>query len=249
MGDGIDLPGALKRLVLLAPFLVGCVDFVEPDLADIGAPAVIEATIRITDRGVTELEALLAPGLDDAGLRRGVTRDTLFALGRAVVPDSVAHNGSRRYRSMWESSPDAVAEPVTFSGPFLAGPIASPPEVTWTGARRVGPDSIDVVRGEDVAFEIERGPGTVRPVPDVQQWFLRLEGDAGAFNVSADGEPPDSIRIPASWVPAGSEVAVQLIFAQSAVTVNMTGDYIGLIRLDIRLHWTLRMIDSQGTRP
>lgn len=233
----------MKRLLLLSLVLSGCIDFVEPDLADLGAPAVIQATLRVTDLGEAEVDALLAPGLDGAGLRRAVTHDTLFALGRPVGPDSIARNGSRRYRAAWTAPPGTVGEPVTFRAPFLSALEASPPEVTWTGARRVGPDTVTLTRGNDLVLEIEPGGGTALPIPDVQHWFLRLEGDDAGFNISADGPPPDTIIVPARWIPAGGQVAARLIFAQSAVLDDGPGDYVGLITLDIRLHWTLRLLD------
>jgi len=233
----------MRRLIAVSVLLAGCIDFVEPELPELGAPAVIQVTMRVTDRGEAEVEALLAPGLDRAGLQRTVLRDTLFVLGRAVVPDSIARNGSRRYRDAWQASAGAVAEPVTFRAPHLADLGASPPEVTWTGARRLGPDTLAVVRGGDVVLEVGGGAGTALPEPELQQWFLRLEGEEGAFNISADGPPPDTIQIPARWIPAGREVAARLIFAQSAVLEEGPGDYVGLITLDIRLHWTLPFVD------
>jgi hypothetical protein len=227
--------------LLLALAFAGCIDFVEPDLPERGAPAVIQAAIRLTDRGDAQIEALLAPGLDQAGLRRGVARDTLHVLGRAVTPDSIARNGSRRYRSAWAAPGTVVAEPVTFRAPLLEEQASSPPELTWTGARRLGSDALDIIAGEDLVLEVRAGSGTASPAPDIRQWFLRLEGDDGAFNISSDGPPPDTIQVPARWIPAGDTVAVRLLYAQSAVIENADGDYVGVITLDIRLHWTVRI--------
>jgi hypothetical protein len=232
-----------SAIVVSIVALTACVDFVEPDLPALGAPAVIQATIRLTDRGEAELEALLAPGLNEAGLRRAVTRDTVLVLGRPVTSDSIAHNGSRRYRALWPAPSTAVAEPVTFRAPTLGNLTARPPEVVWAGARRLGPDTLRVVSGQDLFLQVGPGAGSALPKPDVQQWFLRLEGDEGAFNISADGPPPDTIQVPARWIPAGDEVAVRLIYAQSAVIEDTPGDYVGLITLDIRLNWTVRFLE------
>lgn len=233
----------MKRLLVLSLALAGCIDFVEPELPELGAPAVIQAAIRVTDRGEAGIEAVLVPGLDRAGFKRNVPSDTLFALGRAIGSDSIARNGSRHYRDAWQASAGATAEPVTFRAPFLADLSGSPPELTWTGARRVGPDTLSLVRGDDLFLEIAEGEGISLPEPELQQWFLRLEGEDRAFNISADGLPPDTIQIPARWIPAGREVAARLIFAQSAVLDDGPGDYVGLITLDIRLHWTLQFVD------
>jgi hypothetical protein len=232
----------VRRLVPVAALaLAGCIDFVEPDLPELGAPAVIQATIRLTDVGDAAFEALLSPGFDAEGFRREVAMDTVHVLGRAITPDSIARNGSRRYRAVWQAPGTVVAEPVTFRAPLLEDLAASPPSVTWTGAHRLGPDTLDIVAGEDLMLEVGAGAGTALPEPDLQQWFLRLEGDDGAFNISADGPPPDTIHVPARWIPAGDKIAARLIYAQSAVIEETPGDYVGLITLDIRLHWTVRL--------
>jgi len=235
----------LPLLLLLA---AGCIDFVEPELPDRGAPAAIEATIRIMDDGTAELDARLVPGLDSNGNRRAVERDIVDVLGRAVAPDTVLFDGTRRYVETWAVSPQVVGEPISFEAPRLGGVVAMPPAIEWSSVRRVDPDTIQVERGEDVVLALAQG-SPVSQAADIRQWFLRLEGDSSAFNISADGLPPDIIQVPARWIPAGAEIAVRLIQTQSAVVSHEPGDYLGLIVLDTRLHWTVRMLDaSTGSR-
>lgn len=228
----------------MAPGLVlaGCIDFVEPDLPELGAPAVLEAAIQLSDSGTVEIDARLAPGLDEMGYRREVADDAIRLLARTLAPDSIQRNGTRRYTAEWEADPSVVAQPTDFRGPAMRGVEAPVPEVLWTGIRRMGPGELDIEPDSDVALLVEAGAGDASPVPDIRQWFLSMNGDSTNFGLSADGAPPDTIRIPARWIPDGDTVEVRLILSQSAILQPPPGDYVGLVTLRTRLYWTLRRI-------
>jgi hypothetical protein len=246
VGTGSHL---LRALTLLAAALAaGCLDFIEPEIPEMGAPAVLQATVRLTDRGEVTVEARLEPGLDGAGFRRRVDDPALTVLGRVLVPDTVLRNGARVWDTQWQASPDIVASEVRLASPAVASIGATPPSVAWLGLRAVGPDTIRLARGVDLLLPLVLTPGAPQPLPQIRQWFLRLAGRSGAFNVSADGPPPDTIFIPARWIPAGDSLEVRLIFNQSSVLHDPPGDYIGLITLDTRLFWTL-LLHAAGTRP
>jgi hypothetical protein len=242
LGDGVDILRALKRAVPVAALAVsGCVDFVAPDLPELGAPAVIEATIRLTDQGVAELDARLVPGLDIAGYRRPIPHDTIDVLGLRIAPDSTYRNGTRRYVERWAVDPAAVGLPARFLAPDVDGILATRPSIEWAGIRRIGADTIEPGPEGDVMLYVAMGEGGALPAPAIRQWFLRLEGDTSAFGISADGPPPDTIFVPARWIPEGETISIRLIFSQSAVLQPPPGDYLGLVTLDSRLFWTLRV--------
>lgn len=218
----------------------GCIDFVEPDIAELGAPAVIQATIRLTDLGTVEVDARLVPGLDGAGFRRSVEDPPLEVLGRIVDVDSVSRNGTRRYVASWLASPDIVADTVTFRAPAVRPVSAAAPAIQWLGIRREGEDTVSLDEDEDLRLAIRLTPGDAQPQPQIRQWFLRLGNDSTAFNISADGVPPDTVLVPSQWIPTGDSVGVRLIFSQSSVLRDPPGDYVGVITVDTRLFWTLR---------
>jgi hypothetical protein len=237
-----------RTCVLAVLAAVGCVDFIQPELPELGAAAIIEATIRLTDRGTVEIDARLVPGLDEAGFRRGVRLDTIEVLGRRIGADSIARNGTRRYVEQWEAGREIVGEPITFHAPELSGVSATPPAVRWAGVRRADSDTVVLDRGSELRLLVAPGDGSLDPPPDIRQWFLRLDGDDGGFNIGADGPPPDTIFVPSRWIPAGDTVHVRLIFSQSVLLQQPPGDYVGLVTLDTRLFWTLLLRDAGAPR-
>jgi hypothetical protein len=241
VGTGVDLFRALsaRSAALTVVLAAGCIDFVEPDIAELGAAAVAQVTIRLTDLGTVEINARVAPGLDAAGFRRSV-EDPLEVFDRIIEPDSVTRNGTRIYLETWQASPDIVADTVRFQAPAVHPVTAPPPAVQWLGIRRAGSDTASLDEGDDLRLAIRLTEGDARPQPQIQQWFLRLGTDSSAFNISADGVPPDTLRVPAHWIPPGDSIGVRLIFNQSAVLREPPGDYMGVITVDTRLFWTVR---------
>lgn len=235
------------RLVAVV-VLAGCIDFMEPDLPQAGAPAVIEATVAVIDNGGVEVSARLAPGLDASGFRRRVRHDALRVLGQIVGPDSVRRNGTRLYDAMWEAGPGAVTGAVDIETPVVDGTTAPPPAVHWFGVRRVGPDMIRLEPGAPLLLAVDARLGEPRPVPAIRQWILTVAGEVegNRFFLGAGGLPPDTIVVPRPWIPAGDSLDVRLTFAQSAEVRLPPGDYIGHITLNARVSWTVRVIRASG---
>lgn len=243
----LTLPFALGTCGLAGS---GCIDFVEPDIPELGAPATVQATLRLTDLGTAEVDVYLAPGLDSAGSQRSLTGTPLEALGRAHQADSIRRNGTRRYTKSWLTARDIVSEPILFRAPGIDRVAAAPPALEWVGVRRLGPDTLRLRPGEDLYLPIALGRGAGTPQPAIRQWFLRLSsasGAAGAFGLSADGTPPDTIYVPARWIPRTNELDVRLIFNQSSILRTPPGDYIGVVNVDVRLFWTVHIVGAAAT--
>lgn len=218
----------------------GCIDFVEPDIPELGAPAAIQATIRLTDMGTAEVDASLQPGLDRNGDRRRLL-GPLEVMGRTLEADSVLRNGMRRYIEAWPTSDSVVIQRIMLRAPPIEGLRAPRPAIEWTGMRKLDPDTLDIRSGEDLILHIELGKGEAVPPPRIRQWFLRVAADSASFNISSDGPPPDTIFVPGRWLPRGDRLDVRLIYNQQAAVGIPPDDYVGIITLDVRVFWTVRV--------
>lgn len=237
-------------ILAVALLVAGCIDFVEPDLPLRGAPAVIDATIRIFDTGRLEVSGTLAPGLDDGGLLRMLTRDSLHAAGFDVAASAVADNGSRTYALERDVSPDLVAGEIVFRAPGVEG-VSAPPAARWHAARRLDPDTLVISTAGDLHLHIDSSLGDFDPAVDIRQWFLTLDGGDDEFRLSANGPPPDTIIVPPRWLPAAPEGSIEarLTYFQSARIGDIDADYIALFTLDARLRWVLVVDPPQGRSP
>jgi len=226
----------LRALTLASLCLAGCLDFVEPDLPERGAPAVLQLTIRLLEN-TTNIEARLVPGLDEAGVPRHVTDPRLRVLGREIEPAGTSSAGTRAYSEVWPGGGADAGGPVEASGPAMEGLAA--PAIHWYAMRRPGPASVTLDPGADLRLTVEVIDGVAEPEPEIRWWFLTLSDTAGAFRLGGDGVPPDTIVVPARWVPAGDSIAALLIYDQSTRT-GETSDYVGLVSLDVRVSWLIR---------
>lgn len=231
--------------VLASP---GCIDFVEPDIPELGAPATLQATVRLTDLGTVEIDAELRPGLDGSGERRRLTGEPLELLGQVIDADTVRRSGNLRYIESWAAAESIVGERIPLLAPGIEGVQAAPPSIEWVGARKLDADTLELQTGNDLILRVALGPGESLPRPSIRQWFLRLAGDSAAFGISADGVPPDTIHVPARWLPRGNKLDVRLIYNQSAVLQSPPGDYVGVITLDVRLFWTVQLRAATAAR-
>ena len=234
MGTGSHV---LRALTLASLCLAGCIDFVEPDLPARGAPAVLQLTVRLLETDTTTVEARLVPGLDEAGVPRRVTDSRLRVLGRDIEPTGTSSSGTRAYLEAWPGAGADAAGPIEASGPGMED-LASP-TIRWYAMRRPGPAAVSLGPGADLRLTVNVIDGVAEPEPEIRWWFLTLSDSAGAFRLGGDGEPPDTIVVPARWVPSGDSVAALLIYEQSA-RVDAVGDYVGLVSLDARASWVIR---------
>jgi hypothetical protein len=228
----------LIRLAALA-LLGGCIDFVEPELPERGAPAVLQLAVRLREASAVEVEARLVPGLDEAGARRRVDDDRIQVLGRNLSPDSITSAGTRVYRTAWTADVGAATGPIEARGPRIEG-LAAAAAFRWYALTRSGPAELPLGSGDDLALPVAVAPGTADPEPDIRQWFLTLGSREGVFRLSADGPPPATILVPARWVPPGDSVAVSLTYQQTAKVERPGAGWIALFQLDARVAWTVR---------
>ena len=240
MGAGIHLPRALNALV--APLLAtACVDFVAPDLPEIGAPAVFQGALRVRADGSVQVDGQLAPGLDEDGFRRRVAREAVVALGRMVAPGSTAPNGTRSYFDEWSTTIDSVAGTLTLEAPAVEG-VGPPPAIRWSGLAKLDSDTVPVAAGEDLVLRV-RLSGADEPPPLNDSWLLQLTGEEGQFRIGADGAPPDSIVVPARWLPAPDDgvVLAELGYTRTTSVRPAMSDYVGLFLLGAGVSWTVRV--------
>lgn len=231
--------------------LIGCdIDFVEPDLPERGAPVVFEATLRVLDGSTIEVGARLAPGLDESGIRRTLQREAMRVLGAEIAPDSVLRNGTRVYLATLPVV-GIPADPITLEAPKVEDVGALPPVVRWFGLTRQGPDTVELAPGSDLILTVDSAAAAAVPPPDIRQWTLLLTGAGRAFfSVGSNGVPPDSIVVPARWIPQATDgvITARLTYQQSVQLRPAPGDYVALVLLDTRIQWTVRSRGGGASR-
>jgi hypothetical protein len=254
VGAGSHLSRALIRragrtgaVAVVAAAFAACIDFVDPNIPDAGGPAVISATSVISERGTIDVRAVLNPGLDLAGIRRIVPDPGLAVNDTVIAPDRIQRDGDRIYQSLFAFDVATGRVAVRFLAPPVPGIAAPPPTAHLVGIRRMGPDTLRIASGSDLLIRLAREPGTSEPEPLSRQWFLTLAADTAEFRLGGNGPPPDTILVPARFIPAGDSLEVRLIYQQLAEAQAPPGDYVGVFTLDTRLFWTVRV--DAGGRP
>jgi hypothetical protein len=230
------LAAALVTLVVVP--MAGCVDFVEPEIPNADTPATLQVAITIVDGQTAQVSGLLRAGFDHIGIRRPLDSQPLTALGREIQPREAASDTLLAYQDTLALAPGAALGPIVVEPPTVPGTVAPGP-MSWAGIQRVGPDSLILADGADLALELEVSEGGTAAI---RQWFIVLAGTA-SFRISADGPPPERITIPAHWLPApraDGTVAVTLTDIQSETRVGPTGDYVVSGTVHSRVTWTVR---------
>jgi hypothetical protein len=229
---------------LAAGALAGCLDFVEPELPERGAPAVARLVVVVSDSGRLTMSGEAEPGFDEDGFRRRFADPTVRVGSMTFEPEGESAAGALIFGSAVAIAGSAVSDTLALLPPAVRE-IAERPTVRWAGAGRAGPDTLRLneTGGLRLALRTSSEPAG-SPPPETRQWFLTLTGDEGAFRLSADGPPPDTIDVPAHFVPAFADtLQVRLVYQQSG-TVRDVARYLGLFTLDVRLHWIVRRRDD-----
>lgn len=231
---------ARTLIAIVAAFACSaCIDFVEPEFPEAGAPAVFRTTVFLDD-DVLRVNATLAPRFDRFAFERQVPNDTMYVNGMAVAPEDTAAFGARTYAQSWSPPPASVANGITVTAPDVEGIDAPPPAAHWVPAVRVGSDTVTITAGEAIVLHLDATPGESGSSSAFRQWFLTLNSGTTTLRISADAAPPDVLTIPREFVPTeDGTVSVLLIDRFSTRTQLPPGDYHGVLDLDSRLRWTV----------
>jgi hypothetical protein len=222
-----------------------CIDFVEPELPFRGAPPHFEGVLRVWNDGSAGADGALTPGYDDYAVLRVIERETLRALNRAVPPTTVTADGTRVYNDRWTTTRDSVAGMLVFEAPPVAG-VTSRPGFRWSGIATPQDDTLTLSAGADLALVVETAT-LEDPEPTTRQWLLSLAGATGTLRIGADGIPPDTLLVPARFLPEpdGGHFAATLSYTR-ALGSAQPSDYTGVVTLDARIRWIVRIADPQG---
>lgn len=222
----------------------GCFDFVEPDLAEAGAPAVLQTNLYLDETGLLRADALLVPSLTVDGLGRTIPDDTLRISGLELRPTSLKRNGTRQYSiTTTVSDPAAFVRPLHVQSPTVTGVSAPPTTVAWFALQRADPDTVVLAAGQELELHVIVEPGRSQPIPDQRLWILELVTDSANFRISAQGPPPTTLRVPTFWVPPSrnGRMAAYLTYYLTGTYRPAPGDYIHMLVANLRIRWNIRL--------
>lgn len=234
---------ALAILLFCLP-CAGCWDFVEPEFPEAGAPAVLQVSAFVDEDANTTITGLLLPGRTRGGFLRAVPDDTLRIFGLAVAPDTVLRNGDRNYGFIGDLGGQPLNDALVIDGPVVLDIAGPPPHISWFGIRKLDPDTIAWTRGTELVLHVDTTLAPSLPPPQIQYWFLDLNGGGRAFRVSADGLPPAALHIPTGWVPAATDstIIATMTFFQSGLQRSPANDYIGNIAVNVQVRWVIKVL-------
>jgi hypothetical protein len=229
----------------------GCVEFTAPDIPDAGGPAIVSLIVAVSDSGTVMVNGSVRPGRDVSGVLRTIPSDAVTVLGRSVEPARVREEDERVYSASLSASADVTRGPIDVIAPAVDGVPVSPPAVSFRGLRRIGPDTIVLLRGDDLVLRTAEGPGATTPAPVLTQWFLQVSAaDDVFFGLNGSGIVPETLAVPARYVPVDPDglLDLRLIQLQTVTFPPERGNYIGTISVQVRLHWVARVTESEPSK-
>jgi hypothetical protein len=241
--------GAFGFCALLAA--AGCVEFTAPDIPDAGGPAIVALLVAVSDSGTVAVSGSVRPGRDVSGVLRAIPSDAVTVLGRTVEPVRIRDEDERTYSTNFSAAADVARGPVDVVAPAVEGVGTAPPSISFSGLVRLDPDTITLRRGDDLVLRTAPGPGASTPPPGLTQWFLQLgAADDAFFGLSGGGTVPETLVVPARYVPEvpGGLIGVRLIQIRTISFPPERGNYFGTVSVQIRLHWTVRVTESEPSK-
>jgi hypothetical protein len=232
---------AAAATALLLP--AACLDFADPVVPNRAASASLQANMRIFGQGVFQVDGTLMPGRDSAGFQRTVQSPFIYAAGHLIEPRTLGERGLRTYSTAVQIPPGETLGPFELVAPSVRD-VAPLPDVRLWGLRRLDPDTIVVVHGQDVVLHMDTAAAVSDPPNVFRQWFLDVSAGSASFRISGNGPPPLRLRIPSDWVPQpqNNHAFVSLIYYQSAQLRSADQLYMGSVLLDVRLNWVIRFV-------
>jgi hypothetical protein len=223
--------------------LGGCLEFVAPELAGSRGGAVLQGAVRLLGNDSVRIEVHLTPGVDPVKTNfRVVAPDTLYINDHVVPASGVRANQERDYIATVAADTAALrATGIVIRSPGVEGVVAAPPVFRFPLIARVGSDTVSFTSGEDVRLPIRvlRPAGLTGNIS--QDWRVELVSADQVFRLGGSGQPPESILLPAAYVPpSGAIVQATLFFSETLQQRVPPGDYIATLALDARVQWILR---------
>jgi hypothetical protein len=223
--------------------LGGCLEFVAPELAGSRGGAVLQGAVRLLGNDSVRIEAHLTPGVDAAKTDfRVVSPDTLYVNDQVVPSSGVLANQERDYIATVATDTATLRRTgIVIRSPGVSGVVAPPPVFRFPSIQRVGSDTVPFTRGEDVRLPIRvlRPAGLASNI--AQDWRVELVSADQVFRLGGNGQPPESILLPAAYVPSsGANVQATLFFSEILQQRVPPGDYVATLALDARVQWVLR---------
>lgn len=232
-----------------SPFFFMSASFLDPGESTLGL-----GFDPVTQPGAIRFEGFLFPGkvrIDGlCELRdRSVTDTTLRLMGFTITPSFVGSDGERNY-SLEIPSPSSTFDTLTFTVeqlPVVEGIQTPMVDVTWRGIARSDPDTIEVVRGEDLELHL-RIPEEIQleAASDIATWSLEVSGSA--ITLSGEGVPPDTLFFPARFFPNPSteQLVARLTYQRLSFfgdPVSLAPTYVVFLGLQVQLRWVVQVRD------
>lgn len=232
-------------LLLLGTGLAGCWDFVAPDLGVEAGVAVLQVSALLENDGRVQITGLLAPGIDEDGFRRRILNDTLRVFDIRFPPTGSRASGSREYFRSGRLDGDPFAQPFVIEPPRLED-VPVTPGVRWFGVRPLDPDTLRIAPGQDLLLRLDTNLGAAVPEPGARAWSLDLAGGAGNFHLSGSGIPPETLIVPAIYLPVpfvegGSNNFARATLAYTQSIVVRSPNYRGNYAFTVRSTWTIEI--------
>lgn len=252
----------VAALVLLS---AGCIDFLAPKGQAGNTPTRLDVVLHLArnptlscpgcitseytriptpavtgpDTTVAWLEGTLDPGTDLSGETRTVLDGAPRVLGVSVAPADTTALGRRHYASRWTLPGDSVG-PVVLEAPRVAALSPPDPVVHWSVPWSQSADTVRLAPGQDLPLVLTVRPDTAsRPAPNFENWQVEVSGTRG-FRIGADGPPPDTLVIPARFLPPSPDsTLVARMSIVEGITPAPGQNYQIVFALSVALAWII----------
>jgi hypothetical protein len=260
-----------RRLIqLLAVLATGaCVEFIAPEGPSGNQSALLQVAVRVVrdpavacttpcqspgelrlggpataDSVLVRVDGSLDPGTDPAGETRVVSDDSVRLLGVVVPAGDTIVAGARPFVAWWTRSGAQPPPDLVLVGPRVEGVSLPQPLVSWGLPWTDLPDTLHMQAGSDLPLRVTPAAAAPVPAPAYSGWSLDLRG-AGRFTLGADGPPPDTLTVPARFLPPPQDgvITAVLTIYQGVTEQSVNQDYTAVIGVSVDLTWVV-LVDT-----